>query len=280
MTFRRVAQIVGLGCVYALGLLTMVGTGTNNPVTPTNAALQIPSTTPGMWQDVSPQQDGTFTVLPFATSVPMVRVTFSAPSPSSLHVTAQDTVGNGPVVEIPEVSQSTSMPTGFHIDGVDTKPNPAQWTVTIKLPPVFQNSLQFAINISEVGIRRLGKRAAEIIACPPRLQIERRFARWRTRHQQPARNQLRRRGTGLSIQVRRSGSRIWCNDNGRAERGLVSNAHLFGLVGRLLGGELELGDNRLHLHAHDGRHQGSDGDSELRRPSASSTASDMSSDHL
>jgi hypothetical protein len=35
-------------------------------------------------------------VLPFATSVPMVRVTFSAPSPSSLHVTAQDTVGNGP----------------------------------------------------------------------------------------------------------------------------------------------------------------------------------------
>jgi len=108
MTFRRVAQIVGLGCVYALGLLTMVGTGTNNPVTPTNAALQIPSTTPGMWQDVSPQQDGTFTVLPFATSVPMVRVTFSAPSPSSLHVTAQDTVGNGPVVEIPEVSQSTA----------------------------------------------------------------------------------------------------------------------------------------------------------------------------
>jgi hypothetical protein len=55
MTFRRVAQIVGLGCVYTLGLLTLVGTGTNNPVTPTNAALQIPGTTPGMWQDVLPQ---------------------------------------------------------------------------------------------------------------------------------------------------------------------------------------------------------------------------------
>jgi hypothetical protein len=151
MTFRRVAQIVGLGCVYTLGLLTLVGTGTNNPVTPTNAALQIPGTTPGMWQDVLPQQDGTFTVLPFATSVPIVKVSFSAPTPSSLHVTAQDTVANGPVSEIPEVSQSASMPTGFFIDGVDTTPTPARWTVTIKLPPVFQNSLQFAISISEVS---------------------------------------------------------------------------------------------------------------------------------
>lgn len=149
MTCRRVAQIIGIACVYALGLLAVIGSGTTTPATPTNATLQIPGTTAGAWQDVSPQSDGTFTVLPFATSVPMVKVKFSAPTPATLHVTAQDTVANGPVFEIPEVNQSTSMPTGFYLDNVDTSLNPAQWTVTIKLPPVFQNSLQFAINISE-----------------------------------------------------------------------------------------------------------------------------------
>jgi hypothetical protein len=65
MTIRPIAQSIGLAGVFALGVLAMLGSN-GTPQTPSAAELQIPS--PGLWEDVPPAADGSFTVLPFVTS--------------------------------------------------------------------------------------------------------------------------------------------------------------------------------------------------------------------
>ena len=77
MTIRRIAQSVGLGGVFALGLLAMLGSNETSPETPKAAEVQVPS--PSGWEDVPPATTGSFTVLPFTTSVPMVRVNSRLP---------------------------------------------------------------------------------------------------------------------------------------------------------------------------------------------------------
>jgi len=136
MTIRRTAQSLGLGGVFALGVLAMLGSN-GTPETPKAAEVQIPS--PSGWEDVPAAATGSFTVLPFTTSVPMVRVKFAAPA-VSLMVTAQDDSPGSPVVTIAEVATGPSMPTGYVVDSMDTNPSPPRWQITIKLPATFSTS--------------------------------------------------------------------------------------------------------------------------------------------
>jgi hypothetical protein len=149
MTIRRIAQSIGLGGVFALGLLTMFGSNNVTPQTPSAGEVQIPSPG-GIWEDVPPAASGSFTVLPFVTTVPMVRVKFAAPA-VSIMVSAQDGSAGAPVVPIPEVATGPSMPTGYVVDNMDTNPSPPRWQITIKLPAAFSTSTGFSISISTVS---------------------------------------------------------------------------------------------------------------------------------
>jgi hypothetical protein len=149
MTIRRIAQSVGLGGVLALGVLAMLGSNGKLPETPKAAEVQIPSPG-GIWEDVPPAANGSFTVVPFVTSVPMVRVKFAAPA-VSLKVTAQDDSAGGPVVPLPQVATGPSMPTGYVVDNMDTDPSPPRWQITIKLPATFTTSTAFTLSISTVA---------------------------------------------------------------------------------------------------------------------------------
>jgi hypothetical protein len=148
MTIRRIAQSLGLGGVFALGVLAMLGSN-GTPETPKAAEVQIPSPG-GIWEDVPAAAAGSFTVIPFTTSVPMVRVKFAAPA-VSLMVTAQDDSPGSPVVTIAEVATGPSMPTGYVVDSMDTTPSPPRWQITIKLPATFSASIGFSISISTVS---------------------------------------------------------------------------------------------------------------------------------
>lgn len=145
----RPAKTLAIGAVFAAGLLAILGSNTQTPETPVSALLQIPGPS-SMWKDVSPV-NGRFTVLPFMTSVPIMKVGFSAPAGMSLHVTARDDSAGTPAINIPDVSGSTSMPTGFSVDTVDATQTPARWQITIKLPAGFQTTTAFTVGISEMS---------------------------------------------------------------------------------------------------------------------------------
>jgi len=161
MAIRRIAQVLGLCGVAALGLISIIASSpmptqpNTPPAAPTMLTLEIPTNTPGVYTGVTPavpptaMMQANYFVLPLTTTTaPIVRVLFSTPNPSDVKVAATDVTG-GQTVTIPRIATGNQMPStgGFQVVSLTAN---GTWLIVLRYPNSFQGSKLINTSISDV----------------------------------------------------------------------------------------------------------------------------------
>lgn len=140
-------------CIAVWGTIVLSGCNgcQDSPAaaTPTNPNVLAVLAVNGPWTNVGPNPSGQFEILPSGLPSGGIKVFFSAPYPTALHVTLDG-------VDLPQLQEGTSganmSQTGyFDVISINPNPNPALWQVGIRAPDAKLSAKMYQIGISDIS---------------------------------------------------------------------------------------------------------------------------------